>query len=447
MRLRNLLFVLLLCMTVGIFSACTGDDGAQGPAGPQGPQGEQGPPGMDASSPEETSEEGCEDFVERIRFNGTSGDDIICGNERTNVINGEEGDDIIFGREGNDTLHGNPGDDTLHGGVGNDTLRGDEGNDVLNGDAGKDDLDGGNGDDVMDGGEGDDTLWSFANTDGSDDFIGGDGTDVVDFSRLGLADPALPQSDTNACGSPAPAVTISLATGYTEFGNPVTATDYYEGIENLTGTCGADTLTGDAGDNTINGGTGDDTINGGAGDDTINAGADQSAGTLNGGEGMDILVVSATATLNATGGIDTNSEGFENLTDGSADGNVALTGNGQANVLTGGAGANTLNGGEGDDTLNGKGGADPLTGGAGKDTFIIAMGEGADSITDFDLGDASGPVDMIYLKGFPSGSELGSVQGDDDGIGVGGTLVFSVQDASTATNILRSPSTYVKFVD
>ena len=43
MRLRNLFLLLLLCMTVGVFSvACTGDDGAQGPPGPQG---EQGPPG------------------------------------------------------------------------------------------------------------------------------------------------------------------------------------------------------------------------------------------------------------------------------------------------------------------------------------------------------------------------------------------------------------------
>ena len=50
MRLRDLFMILLLCMTVGVFSvACTGDDGE---AGVQGPQGEQGPPGEDAGSVE-----------------------------------------------------------------------------------------------------------------------------------------------------------------------------------------------------------------------------------------------------------------------------------------------------------------------------------------------------------------------------------------------------------
>jgi len=37
--------ILLLCMTVGIFSACTGDDGEAGPQGPPGPQGPAGDPG------------------------------------------------------------------------------------------------------------------------------------------------------------------------------------------------------------------------------------------------------------------------------------------------------------------------------------------------------------------------------------------------------------------
>ncbi len=51
MRLRDLFMILLLCMTVGIFSACTGDDGEAGPPGPQGPPGEDGEDG-DASTRE-----------------------------------------------------------------------------------------------------------------------------------------------------------------------------------------------------------------------------------------------------------------------------------------------------------------------------------------------------------------------------------------------------------
>ena len=40
MRLRNLLFVLLLCMTVGMLGASCADDGEMGPPGPQGEPGE-----------------------------------------------------------------------------------------------------------------------------------------------------------------------------------------------------------------------------------------------------------------------------------------------------------------------------------------------------------------------------------------------------------------------
>ncbi len=40
--------ILLLCMTVGILSACTGDDGATGAQGEQGEKGEKGDPGEDA---------------------------------------------------------------------------------------------------------------------------------------------------------------------------------------------------------------------------------------------------------------------------------------------------------------------------------------------------------------------------------------------------------------
>ena len=51
MRLRNLLMILLLCMTVGVLgTSCTGDDGEAGPPGPPGPAGPAGEPGDDAGS-------------------------------------------------------------------------------------------------------------------------------------------------------------------------------------------------------------------------------------------------------------------------------------------------------------------------------------------------------------------------------------------------------------
>ena len=56
MRLRSLFMILLLCMTVGTFSACTGDDGVTGPMGPQGE------PGVDA----EITDEVIDDIADQI---------------------------------------------------------------------------------------------------------------------------------------------------------------------------------------------------------------------------------------------------------------------------------------------------------------------------------------------------------------------------------------------
>ncbi|MYB26728.1 MAG: calcium-binding protein [Candidatus Dadabacteria bacterium] len=429
MRLRNLFMILLLCMTVGILgTSCTGDDGAQGPPGPQGPPGEQGEPGMDITSPDSTSEEGCEEFVERIRFSGTSGDDIICGNERGNVINGEEGDDIIFGREGNDRLNGNDGDDTLHGGPGDDTLRGNEGEDDLNGDAGKDDLHGGNGDDIMDGGDGDDTFWSFAETDGSDDFVGGGGTDVVNFSMLGLDPSDTDPSDGTTCltGDNAPSVTVSLAVGYTEFmdGTEIAATDYYDSIENLVGTCGSDTLTGDGADNNIMGERGDDTINGGGGDDTIDAGAGQSEGTLNGGDGMDILVVGAASSLADGSGDAARASNFEGL--------AVRAGTTTAVSLTAAASGSTL--------VAGSPAGDTLVGGAGKDTFVITKGVGAVTITGF--GTTAGSTDILVLKGYAASASLTRGTTNSTQLLLGGNVIATVGDEAAAA-IVSAPSTFV----
>ena len=409
-------------MTVGILGAsCTGDDGAMGPPGPPGPPGpagEPGEPGEDYMPPDATSEEGCEDFVERIRFSGTSGDDIICGNARGNVIDGEEGDDVIFGKEGNDRLNGNDGDDTLHGGPGNDTLRGNEDDDTLNGDAGKDDLHGGMGDDALDGGEGDDVLWSFAGTDGSDDLIGGEGTDKVDFSMMDLngADTA-----DNCTGNDETGVTVSLTAGYTEFGEAdnIEATDYYDGIENITGTCGVDTLTGDAGNNVIEGGAGDDTIKGEAGNDIIDGGA--GTDVLDGGEGMDTLIVGADASLAADPPPGMNFEGL-----------AVRMGTTAAVSLTAHASGSTLVAG----TVAG----DTLVGAAGKDTFVITKGVGAVTITGF--GTIAGSTDTLVLKGFAASAKLTRGTTNSTQLLLDGNAIATVGDEAAAA-IVSAPSMFV----
>ncbi|HEY9615397.1 MAG TPA: alkaline phosphatase PhoX [Microcoleaceae cyanobacterium] len=74
--------------------------------------------------------------------------------------------------------------------------------------------------------------------------------------------------------------------------------------------------------------------------------------------------------------------------------NQTLNGGNGADELTGFVGDDTLVGGNGKDTLRGNRGDDVLTGGNGKDVFVLAKGEGTDTITDF----GTGP-DVIGLAG------------------------------------------------
>lgn len=129
---------------------------------------------------------------------GTSGDDLLFGNDEMNVIEAGAGDDAVHGFGGADTLDGGDGVDTLlfagafggvsvdlaagtagpnvitgfenvSGGAFDDALTGDEGDNVLIGGTGMgaDTLDGGAGDDALIGGGGGDLL------------IGGLGDDVL----------------------------------------------------------------------------------------------------------------------------------------------------------------------------------------------------------------------------------------------------------------------------
>jgi hypothetical protein len=66
-------------------------------------------------------------------------------------------------------------------------------------------------------------------------------------------------------------------------------------------------------------------------------------------------------------------------------GDDVLIGNGSANFLDGGDGDDVLRGGDGDDVLNGGPGNDTLIGGPGADVFMVtALGDGTDTILDFD---------------------------------------------------------------
>ncbi len=220
--------------------------------------------------------------------------------------------------------------------------------------------------------------------------------------------------------------------------------DEFSGVENVIGSATAKNhLVGDENDNMLTGGADADKIKGGAGNDTIvGGGTDASDDTelLDGGEGVDTLVVtethdlsSQTADPKATMGV----RGFENLVAaGSVVEALELTGDEGANALTGGPGEDTLTGGEGSDVLNGAGGEDTLIGGMGSDTFIVVKGEGADTIGAADTSDFSGVGgDKIYLKGFSAEEKTkGFVfdpndAGDETTVSVDGTVVVTVRGA------------------
>lgn len=125
-----------------------------------------------------------------------------------------------------------------------------------------------------------------------------------------------------------------------------------ESDEQIYGRSGDDLLRGNLGDDNIFGGDGDDRISGDLSSRRRQGGDD----TVDGGAGDDVI-----------------------------------RGNDGDDVLFGGAGADFIQGERGDDLLHGGEGDDVLKGdisrrGTGKDTFVLAIGEGTDTILDFRVG-------------------------------------------------------------
>ncbi len=399
-----------------------------------------GEDGEDFTPSEPTSEEGCDTFVEGGRtFTASTGDDIICGDERRNRINADDGNDTVFGKGSNDTLNGDRGDDALHGGDGDDVLRGGPGKDDLYGNGGNDDFEGGPGNDYMDGGDGNDVFWSLVHgvADGSDDFVGGDGIDTLTFAMVSGAEDVdapdgwtagdftattMPGDFNDDAAATNPDLSVSLMSGITDF--DADNSDVYEGIENLTGSIYDDYLVGDSGDNVINGLAGNDRIEAGAGDDTINPGAGDDF--VDGGEGSDTLVVTAATDLSDATTVATN-RSIENLQGGVSTSGFALEGNDEANMLTGSSAA-----------------GDTLTGNDGKDIFVVVKTGGIDTIADFSI--TTGATDMIYFKGFDGAKSVtvGTVAGDNDNLNVDGVAVVIVTDAAAAVIVANN---LYKFVD
>jgi Ca2+-binding RTX toxin-like protein/GH24 family phage-related lysozyme (muramidase) len=384
---------------------------------------------------------------------GGRGNDILSGGTEDDQLFGQIGDDVLYGGAGIDTLQGEEGNDLLYGGSENDLLFGQAGSDFLSGDDGNDELQGGDDADTLLGGDGDDRLFG---QDGDDLLIGGTGTDTLvgglgaDTYVFNLGDGVETIFDTAGegnrlvfgagitadsislgvgsllirIGSAGDAIHIegfdqanpTVPTGIAEFqfadGTVLTQTDLIARGFDLFGTSGddllntgefyqraygldgADQLIGGTAGNTLDGGAGVDVLWGRTGNDTLLGGAE--GDTLYGEEGND--------------------------------------------QLTGGEGNDTLSGGDGDDTLDGGTGSDVLAGDAGHDVYVLAVGDGTDTIQDIVTGTAYNairfgagilPTDLAYVESINILTITYSATGDNvqlvgfDREGLTGSLVVS----------------------
>ena len=319
------------------------------------------------------------------------------------------GDDLIAGGTGADTIHGGYGSDTIQlaDGYGNDSIVGGEDGDGA-------DIDVLDASGVTSGG----VNVGFIGDEQGNVNLGADNASFSEIESFVLTG----QDDTlNASGTAAP-ITVD-------------------------GGDGADLITGGSGDDSITGGDGDgDNIIGGGGADTLDGGAGTGDTADYRGSGSAVTVDLAAGT-----GLGGDAEGdvlsgfewvqasnFDDSITGDGGGNI-LAGNAGADTLLGGGGADylvggtegdSLVGGTGDDTLDGETGSDTLTGGTGDDTFLYDVGDGADTITDFNAGN-TGTLDdgdntnndFIDLSGFYDNlQELYADQADDGILNQSNTL-------------------------
>lgn len=115
--------------------------------------------------------------------------------------------------------------------------------------------------------------------------------------------------------------------------------------------------------------------------------------------------------------------GKDTLTGGGND--DTLDGGNGKDLLSGNGGDDILIGGNGEDILDGGAGNDTITGGNGRDTFVLAAGEGTDTITDF----GDGP-DVIGLADGLTFGDLSFVGSD---IALGTETLASLTGIDTTT--------------
>lgn len=92
------------------------------------------------------------------------------------------------------------------------------------------------------------------------------------------------------------------------------------------------------------------------------------------------------------------------------DNSVRFAGGNERNAVTGSIGNDKFSTGGGDDLLTGGLGNDYMTGGTGRDTFQITLGDGKDTITDFQAGSGGDSVRLAGYYHFSNFSNLSLIQ-------------------------------------
>ena len=381
------------------------------------------------------------DIGEKIKFDlseydytsmlGGDGDEFFDGSTVTDITDGLE----LFGRFGNDTLRGNDNNSFLDGGLGNDLLIGGAGSDLFIGGDGLDEFRF-----IQDEGvdlfENVDTLYDFSSQEGN--------RDVLDLSSM-LSGSSVDSSNINDFVLVTDRGVFIDESGNGNFSDDHQLARFGERAEvddlvnirlgddevlQMDRTAGRNTIDASADGGDLEGWDGTQIFNGGAGDDAIYGDAlsdeisadflygglgndrlyadnlDFSDGDVDGGEGIDFLIMDESASeglnvdLAARGIEQALSSAGDDVLDGSGftaaagrytdDGTfedgiaqrVELYGRGGDDQMTGGEAADYLDGGEGADTLSGGLGRDFYSGGSGDDSFVLADDE-ADMFYDF----------------------------------------------------------------
>ncbi|MDX2212814.1 MAG: phytase [Oculatellaceae cyanobacterium bins.114] len=182
-------------------------------------------------------------------------------------------------------------------------------------------------------------------------------------------------ADPGAVLSRVPTIVSQFEVDPAEAANTITGTN---AGETLRGTAGSDRIYALGGFDTVVGGLGNDLIFGGKGKDEIQGDRNSTAG------GDDIIYGGSNVDRISGGG-----------------GNDRLFGEGSNDILWGEVGDDLLRGGAGNDTLTG----DTSASVNGIDTFVLAPGEGTDTIRDFQIGE-----DRIGLAGGLTFAQLAIAQ-------------------------------------